>query len=298
MRTRDFARMLLLVGAGALVAACVHAEYWIAWEGEALPEEQGWTREFGYGGDVRTLENGWLVLDGRANPRSYDVYVRYMYGTLDPAPGFVFRLAWRVRVDALTSPYFDPGVGISSDDRWLVAFDLNRDTVRSRFEQGVSAHYAPGVPHDFEMRSPDMRTYDLFIDGQLAVRGSFWSGLSWSSVGWGDLASNTGSLARWDYIRFGTTLPGDLDCDGRLDFDDINPFVLALSDPHGYAARYPSCWIANGDLNNDGRADFRDINPFVQLLIGQADGSARRGSERLSNREFQRQSGQSRFDLI
>ena len=62
---------------------------------------------------------------------------------------------------------------------------------------------------------------------------------------------------------------GDLNCDGALDFDDINPFVLALSDPAGYAAAYPDCKPVNGDLNEDGVVNFDDVNPFVALLAQQ-----------------------------
>jgi hypothetical protein len=62
--------------------------------------------------------------------------------------------------------------------------------------------------------------------------------------------------------------PGDLNCDGAVDFDDINPFVLALSDPAGYAQQYPNCDILTGDCDADGDVDFDDINPFVALLSG------------------------------
>jgi hypothetical protein len=62
--------------------------------------------------------------------------------------------------------------------------------------------------------------------------------------------------------------PGDLNCDGAVDFDDVNPFVLALSDPAGYATAYPNCNILNGDCNGDGQVNFDDINPFVALLSG------------------------------
>ena len=64
------------------------------------------------------------------------------------------------------------------------------------------------------------------------------------------------------------SMPGDLNCDGAVNFNDINPFVLALSDPNGYAAAYPNCNIMNGDVNGDGHVDFQDINPFVALLTG------------------------------
>jgi len=62
--------------------------------------------------------------------------------------------------------------------------------------------------------------------------------------------------------------PGDLNCDDSVDFGDINPFVLRLSNPAAYQAAYPNCPDANGDINGDGSVDFGDINPFVALLTG------------------------------
>ncbi len=61
-------------------------------------------------------------------------------------------------------------------------------------------------------------------------------------------------------------LRGDMNCDGVVGFGDINPFVLALTDPAGYDAAYPDCESANGDLNGDGSFGFDDINPFVYVL--------------------------------
>jgi len=60
--------------------------------------------------------------------------------------------------------------------------------------------------------------------------------------------------------------PGDMDCDGDVDFDDINPFVLALGGPAGYYAQYPNCIWLNGDCDGDGDVDFDDINAFVALI--------------------------------
>jgi hypothetical protein len=64
-----------------------------------------------------------------------------------------------------------------------------------------------------------------------------------------------------------TPLTGDLNCDGTVNFGDINPFVLRLSNLAGYRAIYPICPNANGDINGDGTVNFGDINPFVALLI-------------------------------
>jgi 1,4-alpha-glucan branching enzyme len=64
------------------------------------------------------------------------------------------------------------------------------------------------------------------------------------------------------------TLRGDVNCDGTVNFGDINPFVLALSNPAAYAQTYPNCPLGNRDINQDGQLDFGDINPFVSLLSG------------------------------
>ena len=59
-----------------------------------------------------------------------------------------------------------------------------------------------------------------------------------------------------------------MNCDGIVSFADINPFVLALSNPGAYAVAYLDCAIMNGDVNGDGSVSFADINPFVALLSG------------------------------
>jgi hypothetical protein len=60
---------------------------------------------------------------------------------------------------------------------------------------------------------------------------------------------------------------GDANCDGHLDFGDINPFVSLLTGT--YHDLFPDC---DGetfcDMNGDGRVDFGDINPFVAALSG------------------------------
>lgn len=63
---------------------------------------------------------------------------------------------------------------------------------------------------------------------------------------------------------------GDLNCDDVIDFNDINVFVLALSNWPEWQARYPDCPEQNADVNADGlyggANGFGDINPFVKLL--------------------------------
>ena len=61
-------------------------------------------------------------------------------------------------------------------------------------------------------------------------------------------------------------LPGDLNCDGVVNFGDIDPFVLALTDAAGYVAAFPDCDMSLADINGDGAVNFGDIDPFVELL--------------------------------
>jgi murein tripeptide amidase MpaA len=66
----------------------------------------------------------------------------------------------------------------------------------------------------------------------------------------------------------GQTQPGDLNCDGLINTFDIDPFVLALSNPTGYEQQYPNCDYMLADINNDGQVNAFDIDPFVELLTG------------------------------
>ena len=84
----------------------------------------------------------------------------------------------------------------------------------------------------------------------------------------------SGNVALWEdfSLRFYGTeiapLVGDLNCDGAINLFDVDPFILAVSDPAGYAAVHPTCDIAAGDCNADGTVDLFDVDPFVELLVG------------------------------
>lgn len=62
-------------------------------------------------------------------------------------------------------------------------------------------------------------------------------------------------------------VPGDMNCDGLVNNFDIDPFVIALTDPGTYHVMFPSCESSNGDANADGLFNNFDITPFVDLLV-------------------------------
>ncbi len=108
------------------------------------------------------------------------------------------------------------------------------------------------------------QTYDIsaLADGYSQVRVRWGMGPTDSSVayhGW-----------NIDDIEFHGAAPvgmkGDVDCDGDIDFFDIDPFVVALGGEAAYYAVYPDCIWSLADTDCDGDVDFFDIDPFVACL--------------------------------
>jgi hypothetical protein len=92
-----------------------------------------------------------------------------------------------------------------------------------------------------------------------------------------DTATGISSIHIWndfggievDHLQFGLVTAiarGDLNCDGAVNAFDIDPFVLALTNPASYAEQFPGCNLLNGDTNCDGLVNAFDIDPFVLCL--------------------------------
>ena len=58
-----------------------------------------------------------------------------------------------------------------------------------------------------------------------------------------------------------TVLLGDVNLDGMVNFLDISPFILRLSNQE---------FQAEADLNQDGAVSFLDISPFIMALTAAA----------------------------
>ncbi|QOJ13856.1 MAG: hypothetical protein HRU75_04015 [Planctomycetia bacterium] len=135
---------------------------------------------------------------------------------------------------------------------------------------------------------PQMTVLSLAVHDGVLYAGSFRQGV-WASTDGGDNWNHVGTmlqgrtiraLAVHDGVLYATdrdrgvwrlsvaTAPirGDMNCDGRFDNFDIDPFVLALVNAEAYAAAFPGCDPLAGDANGDGRFDNFDIEPFVVCL--------------------------------
>jgi len=193
----------------ALSDAPVLGAYWIDWDASDWPDALGYIRSWGnwqgphQGGANRTLENGVLTYDSLYDSGVYDYYYMENFGSMDPGPNETFTCEWRLKVDVVNGDG-DPGLALRSDDGWVLAYTYGEDHLRSIFEGYLSIPFEPGLWHEYQVVSWDMRSYDLAIDGGIVHHGSFDDVMiPGSYVAWGDGTQGAASLHHWDYVRFG-----------------------------------------------------------------------------------------------
>ena len=121
---------------------------------------------------------------------------------------------------------------------------------------GLVLDYVQDHPDEIEAQTVFMYSWNEFSEG---------GGLA-PTMGQGpDYCPVTDQL---DELRDVLYPLGDMDCDRVVDFDDIHPFVLGLSDPDAYEAAFGVPATLKGDIDDDGDLDFDDIAPFVDVLGG------------------------------
>jgi hypothetical protein len=188
-------RLALLAGFVWMAASAGATPFWVAWEGETYPENEGWSRLVHNGGDERWFESGAMVLSG--DPNKVDGYG--MQVPLELEVGEQFVACWRVRVDSVTA-LWDPVVEVDFH-YGSVILAYSRGEIYSVMEQ-ASIPFEPGVFHEYWLTSDDMREYELGVDGVLAYTGRFVGYNPDSGFGWGD-ATYSGSVSAWDRVAFG-----------------------------------------------------------------------------------------------
>jgi len=216
---------------------------------------------WGYFGTSVAVKQGALIVgsDGQyvGYVRTGEAYVFRQHGSVWQQEGGGLRASdgqnldnfgWSVAIDgnvAIVGAFWDTHAGgtnagaayvfVRRDDGWV---ERNKLTAS---DGQAYAHFGSSVA----------------LDGNTALVGAYGYDLPG--------AADTGAAYLFD---LGCMRTGDLNCDRTVDFQDINPFVLAMSNPSAYAQEFPYCDAMLGDINGDGTFDFGDINPFVELLIG------------------------------
>jgi hypothetical protein len=195
--------------AGYLAGTSVASQYWVAYEGNDVPENFGWEHHVSsqYGGADRQIQtdelgNSYLVIDSRANQMIYD-FCQY-HRALDPEAGELFVATWRLRIDEAYG-YYDTGLGIAPDGGSSLGLGYYIDHIVSSRE-GWSLPFTAGQFHTYRIESTNMVNYRFWLDDQRA-RDGVWdlNSLNRSFVDFGDVGQGSGarSLAEWDYLRFG-----------------------------------------------------------------------------------------------
>jgi hypothetical protein len=194
---------------GALALPAGAEPYWVAYEGNDLPENEGWNRYWGNAdgeyqgpGAYRTVEDGILTMDSLYDLEVYDFVEITLPGLIDPDPGETFIAEWRLKVEQVDGRV-DPSIGIFSDTAMVLGFEFDEDSLISVFEDFRETPITPGVFHEYHLVTHDMQLYELYIDGALAIEGAFSQNLGLSTVGWGDGCHPAASRTQWDYFRFG-----------------------------------------------------------------------------------------------
>lgn len=189
-----------------LIAVCAGSaradQYWIAFEGDALPEEVGWTRfNFGDGPAERSIQDGIFRIDSRASYQISDYY--QINREVNPAPGELFIAEWRMR--SLENDGFSPDaeVVIAPDQEGTLGIGHYPDRLVSTRE-GWSEAVTAGIFHSYRIESTDMVQYSAYIDDQFVWNGQWdLNSLNRSFFAFGDVVRGVRSVSEWDYVRFG-----------------------------------------------------------------------------------------------
>lgn len=185
--------------------------YWIHWNAsQGYPENNGWERVHSDPPAQRWFEDDTFFIDSTQQWGITDWSRMSFPGMGTLAPGETFIMRWMLKGDYSSTPFGDPGVGVISDDLYAVAFIISEQRIYSVCEPDKWAGIEPGVFHEFELQSSDMRFYDLEIDGTEALSGTFFGGITTRRVEWGDVTTDLG-LSEWRWVEFGITPePGGL----------------------------------------------------------------------------------------
>ena len=187
----------LLMGLAAFACAA-RAEPWeVVYDGTVFPEEAGWQRITYGGGAQRWIEDGCLVLDGRAGS-SADFYRK----AIPSGPGLeeTYFTTWRLRVDDVVG-FADPGVAVTfASGAVVLVYQENR---AYSLLEGAWIPFSPGEFHAYLLTTTDLVNYSLYLDGDLVHAGHFAGSGYEPRVEWGDYGQGARSISSWDHVRMG-----------------------------------------------------------------------------------------------
>lgn len=255
----------------------------VAYECDQFPSAFGWEDGVIWCDPDLSIEEGWLVYrdlhlcEGYPPPNGQQAFYVRPLDDFIGVPSFFAQ--WVVETTAPRSEIPWAGgaaFGLGSYGLTGYSFYIARDQVKLNRDNRLPIIFvdiAPGTPHTYRLELYEGQQYIWYIDGQVVDSGvpeGPYPANDQPLIVWGARSAYFPNTTRWDYIRFGTIPPGergDVNCDGRINNFDIDPFVLALSDATAYASEHPACDINTADANADGQVNNFDIDGFVACLV-------------------------------
>jgi len=155
-------------------------------------------------------------------------------------------LTWnRAVVDAAAGTRFDPQPSLANLDLLLLAADDS----------------TPGKVLDLSLSLVD-NVEHVYLNDDLGIGAGLGPGQYALQV----VAPTDGVAYSLAWLTNMELIVGDMNLDGILDSNDVDPFVLGLIDPKAYWLAYGVTPNIHGDIDGDGDQDFDDINGFVALV--------------------------------
>jgi len=161
-------------------------------------------------------------------------------------------------------------LAVANDVGVRYTFFIARDQAKMNRDNAlpiVFVDLAPG-PHTHRLELVGAQSYTWFVDGLVIDSGIPEGVLTTQNprITWLAKAAWVANTTKWDYIRYGT-IPrdgsGDYDSNGVVDATDVYFFLDCLLGPD---ANGPGCRWA--DMNSDGKVNGDDIQPFAAALVG------------------------------
>ena len=217
----------------------------VVYDGDVLPEELGWEREFGGSpGCDRWVEDGWFYLfcdlpKGWEGPCGDTDYYRKPIGEF--AGEQPFFVEWRAETDC-------PGsiLEVSGTAAALSAYSGGAGSYHTTFTDDrvrliwggipgglIYLDIPPGMPHTYRVETYGEEWFAWYIDGEVVNDGvpEYQYPTAESGIIWGSRHYLFDTLTRYDYVRYGT-IPadgsGDFDSDGQVDSFDFYYFEECL----------------------------------------------------------------------
>lgn len=158
--------------------------------------------------------------------------------------------------------------------------------VSVRFRRWLNSDHQPYVHATLDVSNNGTTWSNVWSNGTSEIKDNLWQAMSYDIsqvadgqstvyVRWGyQVANGAYPYSGWniDDVEIWGLSPtgpafciGDMNCDGQINFADIDPFVEALTYAGGAGWPHQCAW-RHGDTNGDDAVNFADIDPFVTLI--------------------------------